>query len=147
MRSNIYRNFLEEEVLSASPVKLVQLLYEGALDATGAARRYLRLGDIRARSRAITKAMAAVTELSLSLDHEAGGSLSKNLAELYGFIERQLIEGNARQTDAPLAAAERLLTILLEGWKTLPQEPAALPVPEQETAPESETYQPVSCAY
>ncbi|HUA20750.1 MAG TPA: flagellar export chaperone FliS [Bryobacteraceae bacterium] len=147
MRSNIYRNFLEEEVRSASPVKLVQLLYEGALDAIGAARRYLRLGDIRARSRAITKAMAAVTELSLSLDHEAGGSLSKNLAELYGFIERQLIEGNARQTDAPLAAAERLLTILLEGWKTLPQEPAALPVPEQETAPESETYQPVSCAY
>ena len=147
MRSNIYRNFLEEEVRSASPVKLVQLLYEGALDAIGAARRYLRLGDIRARSRAITKAMAAVTELSLSLDHEAGGSLSKNLADLYGFIERQLMEGNARQTDAPLAAAERLLTILLEGWKTLPQEPAALPVPEQETAPESETYQPVSCAY
>ena len=147
MRSNVYRNFLEEEVLSASPVKLVQLLYGSALEAIGAARRYLRQGDIRARSRAITKAMTIITELSVSLDRDAGGSLSKNLAELYGYVEKLLIEANVGQTDAPLATAERLLNTLLEGWKTLPQEPATRSVDEQKPAPETETYQPVSCAY
>ncbi|HTR38437.1 MAG TPA: flagellar export chaperone FliS [Bryobacteraceae bacterium] len=147
MRSNVYRNFLEEEVLSASPVKLVQLLYGSALEAIGAARRYLRQGDIRARCRAITKAMAIVTELSLSLDRDAGGSLSRDLAELYGYVEKLLIEANIRQVDTPLATAERLLTTLLEGWKALPQEPTARSVDEQKPTPETETYQPISCAY
>jgi flagellar secretion chaperone FliS len=147
MRSNVYRNFIEEEVLSASPVKLIQLLYESALDAIGSARRHLRLGEIRARSRAITRAMAIVTELSLSLDRQAGRDLSKNLAELYGYIERLLIEANTRQTDAPLATAERLLTTLLEGWKALLQAPPAQPVPEPQVAPEHPAYEPVSCAY
>jgi len=147
MRSNVYRNFLEEEVLSASPVKLVQLLYGSALEAIGAARRYLRQGDIRARSRAITKAMTIITELSLSLDRDAGGSLSKNLAELYGYVEKLLIEANVRQTDTPLATAERLLTTLLEGWNNLPQAPGGRSVDEQKPDPEAVTYQPVSCAY
>lgn len=152
MRSNVYRNFLEEEVLSASPVKLIELLYGGALDAIASARRYLRLGEIHARSRAIGKAMAIVTELSLSLDRKAGGELSRNLAELYGYVENLLIEANSRQVDAPLATAERVLSTLLEGWKALPQVPAAKSLPHeevalQETGPEHRAYGPVSCAY
>jgi flagellar protein FliS len=76
----------------------------------------LKLGDIRARSRSVSKAMAIVTELSLSLNHTVGGDLSKNLAELYAYTEKLLIQGNQEQSDPPLAEAERLLSTLLEGW-------------------------------
>ena len=147
MRTNAYRNHLDDEVLEANSVKLVQLLYRGALDSVQSARRFLKAGDIRSRSRAISKAMAIVTELSLSLNHETGGELSRNLAELYGYMETQLIRANTEQSEPPLEQVERLLSTLLEAWTdcAAPQpKPASYP---SASAQEREEYQPVSCAY
>jgi len=116
MRLNGYQTYLENEVLSASPLKLIQMLYAAALDSISLARRCVRAGDIRARSRAITKAMRIVTELSRCLNREAGGDLSQNLANVYGYVLRLLIDGNVRQSEGPLAEAERLLSTLAEAW-------------------------------
>ena len=138
--SNKYPTYVDEEVLNATPLKFVELLYRGALDSIAAARRYLRLGDIRARSLAISKAMRIVTELSLALDHEAGGELSKNLARLYHYVETLLIKANSEQCDPPLAEAERLLSTLLEAWEICAQEPAP-------PASYQEEKEQVSCAY
>jgi flagellar protein FliS len=102
----------------------VHLLYRGALDSVVSARRYLRVGDIPARSRAITKAMLIVTELSRSLNMQAGGEMSRNLAELYDYILKLLIQANTEQREAPLSEADRLLSTLLEAWSAcLPAEP------------------------
>jgi flagellar protein FliS len=118
MPTNRYQDHWEDEILTANPVHLIQLLYRGALDSITSARRYLKLGDIRARSRAISKAMAIVTELSLSLNHPAGGDVSKNLDELYGYAQKLLIQANAEQSDPPLAEVERLLSTLMEAWQS-----------------------------
>jgi flagellar secretion chaperone FliS len=148
--SKKYPTFLDEEVLTATPLKFVQLLYRGALDSIASARRYLRVGDIRARSRAINKAMAIVTELSLSLNQQAGGELSKNLALLYGYVALLLMKANSQQIDPPLAEAERLLGTLAEAWEACAP-PAAAPLgyhqensPPENDLPENE---PLSCAY
>jgi flagellar protein FliS len=129
--SNKYPTYLDEEVLNATPLKFVLLLYRAALDSIASARRYIRLGDIRARSQAITKAMRIVTELSLSLDKKAGGELSKNLAELYSYVQSLLIKANSKQCDPPLAEAERLLGTLAEAWEICAQS-AAAPLNHQE---------------
>ena len=137
--SNIrFQQYLEAEVLGSDPVKLVHLLYRGALDAVGAARRHLAGGNIQERSRQITKAWEIVQELARSLNHDRGGDLSRDLAELYAYIQQRLLDANARQIDQPLAEAEKLLTTLEEAWKSVkpPTAPAAL-VPEP--------YAPVSC--
>jgi flagellar protein FliS len=118
MSRHAYQEQIDEEVLAASPLKFVHLLYRAALDSIASARRYLRLGDIRARSRAISKAMLIVTELSLSLNRNEGGELSRNLAELYAYVESLLIKANFEQCDPPLAEAERLLGTLAEAWET-----------------------------
>jgi flagellar protein FliS len=117
MPINGYKRYFEDEVHEASPVQLVQLLYKGALDSITSARRYLRVRDILARSRAITKALNMVNELSLSLKKDVGGDLSGNLAALYAYVGRLLIRANAEQAEPPLVEAERLLSTLLEGWK------------------------------
>src|SRR5258708_34760751 len=117
MRSKHYQNYLEAEVMAANPLELVRLVYRGALDSITAARRHLRLGEIRARSVAITKAMAIVTELARSLDAESSAELSHNLVELYGYVQSLLLEANVRQSDPPLAEAETLLSTLLEAWE------------------------------
>ena len=146
MRNTRYQDFVEDEILTADPVRLVQLLYRGALDCITSARRYLKLGDIRARSRAISKAMAIVTELSVSLDHAAGGELSKSLADLYAYTEKLLIQANTEQIDPPLAQAERVLSILLEGWQS-----SAVSTKQLDgggpSAPSAGAYEPISCAY
>ena len=71
--------YVENEILQADPIRLVQMLYRGALLATGKARVHLREGDIPARSRQITKASEIINELTLSLDHQRGGELARNL--------------------------------------------------------------------
>lgn len=116
MRTKAYQNYLDAEIQSASPVRLVQLLFRGCIDAIASARTHLRSGDIRARSRSISKAMAIVTQLSMVLNHEKGGELSQNLAELYAYSVTLLIRANTEQIDPPLAEAERLLSTISEGW-------------------------------
>jgi len=146
MRINRYQTYIDEEVLTAEPLRLVQLLYRGALDSIAAARRHLKLGDIRARSRAISKAMGIISELALSLDHKVGGEVSKNLAELYAYTQQLLIQANVKQSDPPLAEAERLLSTLLEGWHAVAS--GEKPSGENRASAEpSAPYQPVSCAY
>ena len=144
MRTKHYQNYLEEEVLAANPVQLVRLLYRGALDSITAARRHLRLGEIRARSGAIGKAMAIVTELARSLDPQMSGELGQNLAEIYGYVQRLLIEANVRQSDPPLAEAETLLSTLLEAWEYCAKRDDGGPSHASGAALER---QPVSCAY
>src|SRR5258706_11268048 len=116
MRSKHYQSYLEAEVMAANPLQLVRLLYRGALDFITAARRHLRLGEIRARSGAISKTMAIVAELARSLDAERSGELSRSLAQIYGYVQSLLMEANLHQSDPPLAEAEKLLSTLLEAW-------------------------------
>lgn len=127
--------YLETEVFSADPVKLVCMLYRGAIDAVRAARRHLQEKDIRQRSRNIMKAYGILQELSRSLDPQY--EISGNLGGLYTYMQKQLLEANGKQMEAPLEEVERLLSTLLEGWNAAV---AAAPVVE-------ESYQPVSCTY
>ncbi len=127
--------YLETEVLNADPVKLVGMLYRGAIEAIGAARRHLAGGEIRERSRQIMKAWEIVGELARSLDHARGGEISRSLHGLYTYLQRQLLDANRDQMDAPLAEVEQLLNTLHEAWATLNI--------EQDRA--AEQYEPVCC--
>ena len=129
--------YLESEVFSADPVKLVRMLYRGALDAIAAARRSVVNGDIAGRSREISRATAIVNELQKSLDRTRGGEIAQNLSQLYDYVGRKLAESNINQTEAPLIEAQQLMATLLEAWA----EPVEQPVSSRLE------YSPVSCAY
>lgn len=129
--------YLESEVFSADPVKLILMLYRGALDAIAAARRSVGNGDIAGRSREISRAAAIVNELQKSLDRSRGGQIAQSLAELYDYVGRKLADSNINQTEAPLIEAQQLMMTLLEAWVE-PAEPAVSGSIE---------YSPVSCAY
>jgi flagellar protein FliS len=131
-----YSTYLETEILSADPIKLVCMLYRGAMEATAAARRHLKAGEIRERSRQIARALDIVRELSRSLDPQY--EISGPLRDLYTYMQTRLIEANAKQIDAPLAVVEQLLSTLHDGWKD------AVPVA---AAVANEAYQPVSCTH
>jgi flagellar secretion chaperone FliS len=125
MPNNPYSGSLEARVLSATPLELVVILYDGAIDAVRAARAHLAAGEIFPRSRAVTQAVKIITELRQSLNFETGGDLSKRLAGVYGFMQSSLLEANFRQTDDGMAITEKILVSLREAWhKVSAQTPA-----------------------
>ncbi len=112
-------SYLEHKVLAASPVELVCLLYEGAIEGVGDARRHLERGDVLARGRAVSRVQAIVMELLSSLNGQVEGDLSKRLALLYDYILRKLEDGHREQAREPFDEAETLLRNLHEGWRQL----------------------------
>jgi flagellar protein FliS len=122
-------SYLESRILSATPIELVQILYEAALEAVESARRHLREGDIAARSKDISRGSVILQELALSVKHDTGPALSRNLVELYDYMQRRLIEANFHQIEGPLAEVSKLLSTLLEGWAGC--QPLPAPVPDE----------------
>jgi len=108
--------YLENRVLTADPIGLVNLLYQACMQAVREARRHLAEGRIAERSREINQACAIVIELATALDHDRGGDISQRLALLYDYMQRRLLEANMKQSDAPLADVLGLLSTLSEAW-------------------------------
>jgi len=129
MYQNAHETYLEGRIASADPLELVRMLYQGASGAVRDARHYLAEGDIAARSRSISKACEILIELTVSLDHTAGGDISRRLEQLYDYMQRRLLEANFQQADAPLAEVLGLLSTLGEAWdeiqvKAAPAQPS-----------------------
>ena len=111
--------YRQGRILTADPLELVRLLYQGAVDAVTKARTHLAKGEILERSAAVTRAMEIVTELNGSLNHADGGEISRNLERLYAYMLQRLLEANLKQIDKPLAEVLGLLTTLAEAWTTI----------------------------
>ncbi len=124
--SNPYQQSLDLEVLTASPIELVVLLYQGAIGAVDAAKRSLAEGDIKERSRQITKACSLLGELAASLNSAMAPELSAHLRDLYGYMHRRLCQANIEQTVEPLDDVRNLLSTLLEGWRAAAQQETAI---------------------
>lgn len=121
MSPNPYQQSQDLEVLAASPLELVHLLYRGAIDAIDLARKHLAAGQIKERSRQISKACSIIEELMTSLDHSSAPALAKQLASLYEYMYHRLCQANIEQTDTPLLEIRSLLLSVLESWTQLIQ--------------------------
>ena len=150
MRTNPYQTYVEDEILTADPVQLVDLLYRKAIEAVRRARTKLASGEIKARAAAVTTTIEILAELASSLDHERGGELSARLAALYDYMQRRLIDANRDQADPPLAEVEQILATLQEAWSQVKAPAAESRAKGGEPALNqmaSAEHEPVSCAY
>jgi len=111
--------YLESRVMAADPIELVNILYEHGIRTLQDARRHLAAGDVASRAKAICTVIAVISELHGSLNHDAGGKISTNLASLYKYMEYRLTIANLRQTDEPLEEVEKLLRTLAEAWSAI----------------------------
>lgn len=119
MTNRLSEAYLQSQVQTASPLQLVHMAYEGAIQAIVEAREHLAGKRIRERCRAVTKAQLILAELQRSLDYQNGANVSVQLGRLYDYAVRQLIDGNFRQIDSPLADAQKILETLNDGWKQI----------------------------
>lgn len=150
MTNRAHEAYINQKILSADPVELVCMLYVGASEAVETARARLKARDIRGRSSAITKALRILFELAGTLDHQRAPELSRNLAALYDYMQRRLIEANLRQVDPPLAEVLSLIQTLGEAWKgivaaaEIPVAPAAALSPSPKLKPTRAAWNPAA---
>jgi len=104
---------------SAPPLKLVQLMYEGALRFLDQGEAALGASDVARFQERSLRAQAVVSELRLALDREQAPELADRLDALYRFAEGEILRALADQSPAPLAPAREVLATLLDGWKRL----------------------------
>ncbi|MBN2354224.1 MAG: flagellar export chaperone FliS [Spirochaetales bacterium] len=111
-------SYKETQIKTATPGKLVIMLYEGAVKFINLALE--RMNDKHTGyekvSNYIIKAQDIVTELMVSLDFDKGGQIAKNLFGLYLYMNRRLIEANIQKDTGILAEIKKLLTELRTAW-------------------------------
>ncbi len=127
-------DYLSARVLTADPLTLIGYLFEGLHQHTRSARAALHAGEILDRSRAITRAIEIIGELSASLDRNPGNAISDNLAKLYEYMVWRLTEANIQQSEAPLLEVEQLALSIGAAWKELggaaaTESPSIIPQP------------------
>ncbi|WP_291291719.1 flagellar export chaperone FliS [Enterococcus sp.] len=114
-------NYLKNQVMSASPNKLIEMLLQAAIKNTKLAQLAIEKDELAKAHEHFIKTQNILLELRTSLDEKQGGEIAENLAALYEYMYQQLIEANIKKEAAPAQAVMELLTELLESWQTITQ--------------------------
>jgi flagellar protein FliS len=138
---NAYANVgLETGIASASPHKLIVMLYDGVLAALLKAKSNMLAKNIPAKGTAISQAITIIDNgLRVSLDLKAGGEIAENLDALYEYMSRRLFQANLKNEVAIIDEVHRLLSDLREAWVAIgdkvdqPQPAAPTPMPRTPT--------------
>lgn len=116
---------VDGSVATASPHKLITMLFEGALLSIAAARGHMQRGEVAEKGTAISKAIAIIDEgLKLSLDMKAGGDLAQKLDALYEYMCLRLLMANLKNDPEPLDEVASLLNDLKSAWVEIDPEKA-----------------------
>ena len=116
----IARSYKAQSVQTASPGKLVLMLFDGYLRFTTAARRSFEETDFTKRNEGVNnnliRAQNIVTELQSSLDMSVPGELPGTLYRLYDYVLHQLQQSNLQKKEAPIDEADKVINELREAW-------------------------------
>ena len=110
--------YRETQIKTANQIKLIVLLYDGAIRHLSLALEDLPAGHAhydRVNAHVVA-AQDIVSELMASLDFERGGEIARGLFAIYSYANRRLLDANVRKDPAPLAEVKRLLAELREAW-------------------------------
>ncbi|MEH6625177.1 MAG: flagellar export chaperone FliS [Motiliproteus sp.] len=109
-------------VSSASPHKLVAMLFDGALTALARAKGMVERDDIEGRTKQINKVCEIIVGLKGSLDLEQGGEVAANLDRLYDYILGRMLIANRDGDTEVLGEVSTLINELKSGWDQMPED-------------------------
>ncbi len=111
---------VETGIADASPHKLIEMLFDGYMEALKQARGYLMSGQVELKGRALSKAARIVDEgLKACLNLKDGGRLAQDLNDLYAYLTLRLTLANVRNDASVIVECENLMEPLREAWKAI----------------------------
>ncbi len=109
-------DYAEKTVETATPAKLVEMLYSGAINFLTQAIKAIDQQQYDVANEKIMRVEDIIMELNVSLDMEKGGEISKNLRALYNYMYKQLLEANTKKDISVLEECKNYLNDLRETW-------------------------------
>jgi flagellar protein FliS len=116
MNASMIRNrYVGDSVATASPAKLVTMLYDRLLRDLTTGEAAIGAGDIEAANHALIHAQEIVWELAAGLDPTrwSGGPA---LAALYQFMLTELLDANVKKDAGKVATIRELVEPLRDAW-------------------------------
>jgi flagellar protein FliS len=111
---------VEVAVETASPHRLILMLFDGAIAAVNIAKIEMNAGETTKKGASISKAIDLVMNgLHASLDMNEGGELAERLAALYDYMARRLLFANIKNSIAALDEVLTLLSDLRDAWEQI----------------------------
>ena len=127
--ANPLRSYKTIATQTASPGRLVVMLYDGAISFLERALAGFSHADPcefnATINNNILRAQEIINALDASLDLAQGGKLAATLRNLYCYMDRQLTMSNARKTPEGIRDTLTRLTTLRDSWNRVQQAPPA----------------------
>lgn len=125
-KKDVARMYKQKQVESATPVQLVVMLYNAAIEHLEVAERALESNkpeDKEVFHKRMVIAQNIVTELVLGLDMERGGDIADKLFKLYDYINYRLVSANLSTNKEislkGIIEVKNLLDTVRSGWLEL----------------------------
>lgn len=109
----------ETSIVNASPHRLIQMLYEGALSQLTIAKGAIASGQVGLLSQSIKKTSNILMGLEEGLDFEKGQEIAQNYQALYQYIQMELVKVQASKSEKKLDELLYLLTEIKTGWDAI----------------------------
>jgi flagellar protein FliS len=119
---NGHERYLEMAVETASPARLIVMLYDGAIRFINEAAHAMQQRDYETQNAKLQRAQKILAELISSLDFDKGGEIAENLFRLYTYMYNQLVEANINDNLDRLQHVVHLLSELREAWDAIATE-------------------------
>ena len=110
--------YREAAVLTASPVQLVVMLYDGIERFLRQAEVVMGEGNVPHANDRMQRAEAIIDELIATLDKSAG-QVAERLEGIYVFCKRLLLEARIERDPGKVETVRRLLRPLRDAWAEL----------------------------
>ena len=115
-------DYLRTQIMTASPGRLIVMLYDGAIKRMTEAINAFDGQDLDRYQMINNHLLAAqniITELTISLDMEKGGEIAQNCFRIYEYFNDQLIEANTKKIKEPVVRVRDMMKDLREAWDTI----------------------------
>ena len=107
---------VQTSVQEASPHRLVELLFEGLVEAMGQAAVAIEVKNTPIKNRALMRAVRILDEgLKAALNLESG-VIARDLNDLYAYLCLRLTQANLHSDLAAIEECQRLVKPIREAW-------------------------------
>ena len=115
--NNAFRTYKQQGVLTANPLELIVMLYDGGIKQLKIASIEIEEKEYEQANNALQKAQRIVMELTNSLDLRF--PIAKELMMLYEFMIREISSANVTKDTERIGGVIQLLSELKDAWSQL----------------------------
>lgn len=111
---NPYQSYRQKSIQTASPGKLILMLYDGLIRFFNQARSSLEKGDLEAANNFLLRAQDIITELDADLNMEF--EISGHLRKIYHWLHQLAVQANIDKDAAAIDHCLQVCAELRQAW-------------------------------